>query len=106
MEKKHFMCTHTWGSDEARDKVVEQSSEMTDADFFGLLKTDKAEVLQHWMGKDDFFFCHWFAESEEAIYEVLEAAGFNDFIVTMPNEMPRYVTSEKITGEVMSNPFE
>ena len=106
MEKKHFMCTHTWGTDAVRDQVAEQSKEMTDVDFFALFKTEKAEVLQHWMGKDDFFFCHWYAESEDAIYEALEAAQFNNLIVTMPNEMPRYVSSEKLTGEVMADPFE
>ena len=47
MEKKHFMCTHTWGSDAVRDQVAEQSKEMTDVDFFALFKTEKAEVLQH-----------------------------------------------------------
>ena len=93
MEKKHFMCTHTWGSDAVRDQVAEQSKEMTDVDFFALFKTEKAEVLQHWMGKDDFF------------YEALEAAQFNNLIVTMPNEMPRYVSSEKLTGKVMADPF-
>ena len=65
--KKHFMATHTWTSNEARDKVIEMNSGMTEEEFFSGLKTEKAETLQHWMGKDDFFFCHWYAESEDAI---------------------------------------
>ena len=83
--KKHFMATHTWTSNEARDKVIEMNSGMTEEEFFSGLKTEKAETLQHWMGKDDFFFCHWYAESEDAIIEALEKVGFNDLIVTMPN---------------------
>ena len=83
--KKHFMATHTWTSNEARDKVIEMNSGMTEEEFFSGLKTEKAETLQHWMGKDDFFFCYWYAESEDAIIEALEKVGFNDLIVTMPN---------------------
>ncbi|MAV87094.1 MAG: hypothetical protein CMM67_02490 [Rhodospirillaceae bacterium] len=106
MQKKHFMCTHTWGSDASRDQVIEQTKQMTDSDFFTLFKTDKAEVLQHWMGKDDFFFCHWYADSEDSIYESLELAQLDHLVVTMPSEMPRYLSSERIKGELMADPFE
>ena len=104
--KKHFMATHTWTSNEARDKVIEMNSGMTEEEFFSGLKTEKAETLQHWMGKDDFFFCHWYAESEDAIIEALEKVGFNDVIVTMPNEMQRYISIDKPTGKPIVNPFE
>ena len=104
-QKKHFICTHTWNNQEARIEALNFMKQMTDKEFFDLLRTEKAETLQHWMGEDDFFFCHWFAESEDAIYEALEAAQFNNLIVTMPNEMPRYVSSEKLTGKVMADPF-
>ena len=100
------MATHTWTSKEARDKVIEMNSGMTEEEFFSGLKTEKAETLQHWMGKDDFFFCHWYAESEDAIIEALEKVGFNDLIVTMPNEMQRYISSDKLTGKPLVNPFD
>ena len=58
------------------------------------------------MGKDDFFFCHWYAEDEQSIIDVLEKAGLNDIIVTMPNEMQRYVTSHQITNKKLTNPFD
>ena len=45
--KKHFMATHTWTSNEARDKVIEMNSGMTEEEFFSGLKTEKAETLQH-----------------------------------------------------------
>ena len=104
--KKHYMATHTWASKEARDKVLEINSKMSEEEFFSALKTEKAETLQHWMGTDDFFFCHWYAESEEDIIEALEKVGFNDLIVTMPNEMKRYIASDKLTGKPIINPFE
>ncbi len=58
------------------------------------------------MGKDDFFFCHWYAEDEQSIIDVLEKVGLNDVIVTMPSEMQRYVSSEKITNQKLVNPFD
>ena len=81
-EKKHFMCTHTWQSDEAKKAAMAVS--FTDKEFFEAYKTDKAECLQHWMGNDEFFFCHWFAESEDSIHEALERAGDADLILTLP----------------------
>tara|TARA_B100000029_G_C17067142_1_gene775434 strand:+ start:241 stop:510 length:270 start_codon:yes stop_codon:yes gene_type:complete len=84
--------------------VIENTKGMTDADFFATLKTDKAETLQHWMGKEDFFFCHWYAESEDAIFDNLEKAGFNSLMMTLPSEMPRFVSVYNITNEEMVDP--
>ena len=53
-----------------------------------------------------FFFCHWYAEDEQSIIDVLEQTGLNDIIVTMPNEMQRYVSSDKITNKKLVNPFD
>ena len=100
-EKKHFMCTHTWQSDEAKSTAMSVS--ITDKEFFSMYKTDKAECLQHWMGDSEFFFCHWFAESGDAIHEALELAGDNDLILTVPYETPRYISSNTITDEPLVN---
>jgi hypothetical protein len=105
-KKKHFICTHTWNNPESRKTVIENTKGMTDKMFFEALKSEKAETLQHWMGKDDFFFCHWYAESEEAIFENLEKAGFNSLMMTLPNEMPRFVSIYNIKNEEMKDPDE
>ncbi len=55
MKKKHYICTNTWSNPDTIKDIVKQQGEMTDAEFFAGLKTEKAETLQHWMGKDDFF---------------------------------------------------
>lgn len=106
MEKRHFIATHTWVSDEARDQVLAATSEMTDIAFFAGLKIENAEVLAHWMGQGDFFFCHWYATDADAIFESLEASGMNDLIVTMPSEMQRFISCESTTGEILVNPFD
>ena len=41
-----------------------------------------------------------------AIIEALEKVGFNDLIVTMPNEMQRYISIDKPTGKPIVNPFD
>mgnify|MGYP001353266085 CR=1 FL=1 len=105
MDKKHFMCTHTWNSEEARLKLIASSESMTDRKFFESLRTEKAECLQHWMGSNEFFFCHWLAESEDAIFEALEANGMNEVILTLPYETPRYVSAESINDEPMASPW-
>ena len=105
MEKRHFMATHTWVSDEARDQLLAATSGMSDEDFFASLKTENAETLAHWMGQGDFFFCHWYATDADAIFESLEASGMNDLIVTMPSEMQRYISCEKTSGQILINPF-
>ena len=58
------------------------------------------------MGKEDFFYCHWFAESDEEIFEALDQLGLNEIMVSMPNEMPRYVRHDNIKDEVLGNPYE
>ncbi len=103
-QKKHFICTHTWNNQEARIEALNFMKQMTDKEFFDLLRTEKAETLQHWMGEDDFFFCHWFAESEDAIYESLENSGFSSLMITLPSEMPRFVTQYDIKESVMDSP--
>ena len=40
--KKHFMCTHTWASEEARVAFFEQSAGMTDRQLFDGMQTDRA----------------------------------------------------------------
>ena len=103
---KHFMCTHTFSSEDAWARSSNPDTVLTDRQFFELLNKDKARVLQHWRGSEDFFFCHWYAESEDAIIEALEKVGFNDLIVTMPNEMQRYISIDKPTGKPIVNPFD
>ena len=106
MTKKHFVCTHTWATSDARQTLLTMTQGMTDRQFFKALKTDTAETLQHWMGTEYFFYCHWFAESEDAIFDALEARGFNELMVSMPNEMQRYVSAKNISDRQMVNPFD
>ena len=93
-------------SDDIKDKFLEDTKNLTDKELFDGMKSEKAELLQHWMGTEDFFYCHWYAEDEDAIFAVLENMGMNDVMVTLPTETQRYISSDSPTGERMVNPAE
>jgi len=93
-------------SDDIKEKFLEDTKNLTDKELFDGMKTEKAELLQHWMGTEDFFYCHWYAEDEDAIFAVLENMGMNDVMVTLPTETQRYISSDRLTGERMLNPAE
>lgn len=101
---KHFMCTHTFSSEDAWARSSNPDTVLTDRQFFELLNKDKARVLQHWRGSEDFFFCHAEAESAEDIHEVLEEVGMAGNMITMPQEMHRFVTTYNITDKKMVIP--
>ena len=97
--KKHFMCTHAFFDDDAKQAFEDASIGMTDRQIFEMMKGEKAEMLGHWRGNDDFFFCHWYAEDEDAIIDHLDKVGFNTLMNTLPNEMPIYMAHDKITDK-------
>ena len=102
MSKKHYICTHTWNDSESRKLVIKQTKGMTDKMFFEALKSEKAETLQHWMGKDDFFFCHWYAESEQVILEKLTSLGADEVIVTMASKIEAPKMNKSFISDLLS----
>ena len=45
--------------------------------------------------RQDFWFCHWIAESENQIHEKLEVIGADKLFLTVPQEMKVYATVEE-----------
>ena len=103
---KHFIATHTCFSEEARRAFIENTKALTHKEMIEGTKSEKAKLLAHWMGKDDFFFCHWLADSEEAIHDVLEVQGIAAIIVTNANEMVRFVSSSDLKDEPGGDPYD
>ena len=54
MARKHLMCTHTFVSQEAAKQFLDATLELTDRQIFEGLKTDRAEMLAHWRGEEEF----------------------------------------------------
>ena len=102
--RKHFMCTHTFSSEEAWAKSSDPDTVLTDRQFFDKLTGQRARVLQHWRGSEYFFFCHWEAETEADIHDLLEETGMASSMVAMAQEMQRFVTTYDITDQRMIIP--
>ena len=103
-QKKHWIAVHTFISEEARLERA-KSVPPTDRQFFDAYSTDRAECIQHWAGKADFFYCHWLAYEERDIHAAIEAIGMDKFIITMPTEMQRYVSKDNLTDTPLLNPW-
>ena len=65
--------------------------------------TDYALMLQIFLGKGDFFFCHWIAESEDAILDFLIEGGEDQFFHTMCAEMDYYITPNDGNNDIYAN---
>ena len=55
MEKKHYICTHTWSNPETIKDIIKQQGEMTDAEFFAGLKTERLKRYNIGWVKMTFF---------------------------------------------------
>ena len=56
---------------------------------------ERARVVQVFIGKADFFFCHWYAESEQAITDKLASLGADDFCITMATKTKKPVVDQR-----------
>ena len=97
MKLKHFIATHTFHSDKVKKeylKFVKQRKK--NADWFeNVPKREDAQLHQLFIGKADFFFCHWYAESEQAIIDKLSTLGADDFCITMATKTKKPVVDQK-----------
>ena len=89
MKLKHFIATHTFHSDKVKRNIWSLlGNEKKNADWFeNVPKREDAQLHQLFIGKADFFFCHWYAESENAIIETLSEAGADQYMITMATEV-------------------
>ena len=104
MDKKHFIATHTCFTEEARRMYIDLTKGLTHAEMLEFCKKQKAEMLSQWMGADDFFYCHWYAESEDAIHAVLEELEVDKMCATSVNEMSRFVTAQDKNSRLVGDP--
>ena len=92
---KHFICTHTFHTEETKKAYFEDNKNITSKEWFASVEGEKVKCIQHWLGDQDFWFCHWIAESENQIHEKLEAIGADKLFLTMAQEMSVYATSDE-----------
>tara|TARA_B100000941_G_scaffold70253_1_gene47623 strand:- start:873 stop:1223 length:351 start_codon:yes stop_codon:yes gene_type:complete len=77
-----------------RDRQIVKESERSNFN-----QSDYIILYQFFLGKGDFFFCHWYAIDEQAIIDRLTAAGGDKFFITMAT----VIDAPKINVEVMQS---
>ena len=105
---KHRKTNSDWFGNETAEmkenffKLLKIRNLLDDDNITEKNSDDYALLLQLFIGRGEFFFCHWFAESEDAIHEALELAGDAELILTVAYETPRYISSSAITDETLA----
>ena len=84
------MCTHSYLSGDAKENIINQLRGVTDREFLDMNSGKNARVLQHWAGKDEFFFCHWEAERAQDIFDWFEEIGLKDYMSIELHEQWRF----------------
>jgi len=64
--------------------------------------TPPAQCMQTWCGNDDFFYCHWIAESEDDVYQQLNAFELEGKVVnSRVSEMHQFMSAYRASDEIM-----
>ena len=70
------MHTHI-SSYETKKAYFENNKDITSREWFASAEKEKVKCIQHWLGDQDFWLCHWIAESENKIHEKLYSVASN-----------------------------
>ena len=95
---KQWIAVHTFISEDTRREYCTPPEErdppeenMTQKEWVDMVTSlPKAKSLQEWLGKEDFFFCHWEAETQDDILAQLEDLGLDKLMQTACYEMHRF----------------
>ncbi len=64
---------------------------------------EKARVIQIFTGKADFFFCNWYAESEQTIIDKLHSLGAGEFVITMTVKIKYPIADTNEIKQMLTN---
>ena len=84
MAIKQFMAVHTYHTSEIREQFLDDlsQSDTTEREWSVNWTFEKCKAIATWTGADDFFFCLWEAENENAVITSLTEYGMDDYIFT------------------------
>ena len=73
MTMKRFMAIHSFHSDETKAAIAAMTSDdpTTQKEWAASWKFEKCQCVATWIGNDDFFYCHWLAETDKDIHNAL-----------------------------------
>ena len=102
----HYMCIHTFTSEKARreyltppEKRDPPEKRLTEKEWANFGNSTKAKCLQEWLGDEEFFFCHWHAESADAILKQIDILGHTSLVITACYEMDRFTSAFRNSDE-------
>ena len=106
---RHFFVVHTFVSEEARreyltppEKREPPEPRQTELQRAVQAVGEYAQCMQTWVGNDDFFYCHWVAESEEDVYKQLHAFELEEKVVnSRATEMQQFMSAYRASDEIM-----
>ena len=104
----HYLATHTFHSDKIKKEYYRSIKSRKNNDWFAEINNpdhplhEKAKVVQVFIGREDFFFCHWYAESEQVILEKLTSLGADEVIVTMASKIEAPKMNKSFISELLS----
>ena len=92
---KDWMAIHTFLSEEAKAQHLSAKGKVkTEKEWAEYaMSLEKAKCVQEWCGHEEFFFCHWRAETEDDILQTLDELGMNELMSTVCYEMPRFTSA-------------
>ena len=106
---RHYFVVHTFVSEEARreyltppEKREPPEPRPTELQWAVQAVGEYAQCMQTWVGNDDFFYCHWVAESEEDVYKQLHAFELEEKVVnSRATEMQQFMSAYRASDEIM-----
>ena len=105
---RHFFVVHTFVSEEARREYLTPPEKrdppelrQTELQWAVQAVGEYAQCMQTWVGNDDFFYCHWVAESEEDVYKQLHAFELEEKVVnSRATEMQQFMSAYRASDEI------
>ena len=100
------MALHTFHSDKSKEAFQARNlgNTSTQREWAEAWTFEKCQCVATWVGDDDFFFCHWEAETQDDILAQLEELGLDNLIQTACYEMHRFTSAFRDSDELRQFP--
>ena len=105
----YYLATHTFLSDEKKKEFLKRIKGRTNDMWVDRMNDpqnsfhERARVVQIFMGKADFFFCNWYAESEQTIIDKFDSLGAGEFVITMAVKIKRPIADTNEIKQMLTN---
>ena len=101
MTMRRYMAIHTFHSEKTKEEMFNWAAEnlATQKEYMASVTHEKCRCVATWLGNEDFFFCHWLAETDQDIHNALKEDGTDQLVFTACYEVPIYIDANCLTDE-------